>query len=183
MFIYNFKVNGSKAFKIFFISIFILLLIIIGVVIYKVFDGSKNNLNSSKCLPQASINHIKANNYTNILKAVHDAPDNYIGTKIKFTGYIYRVSDLKNNQFVLARDMIISSSNQTVVVGFLCETDKTTDIKDDTWVDLTGTITKGNYHGVMPIVKVTGIHEVSKPTSDEYVYPPDETYIPTDNMI
>ena len=67
MFIYNFKVNGSKAFKIFFISIFILLLIIIGIVIYKVFDGSKNSLNSSKCLPQVSINPIKANNYTNIL--------------------------------------------------------------------------------------------------------------------
>lgn len=183
MFIYNFKVNGSKAFKIFFISIFILLLIIIGIVIYKVFDGSKNSLNSSKCLPQVSINPIKANNYTNILKAVHDAPNNYIGTQIKFTGYIYRVLDLKNNQFVLARDMIISSSNQTVVVGFLCETEKPTDIKDDTWVDLTGTITKGDYHGVMPIVKVTDIHEVSKPTSDEYVYPPDETYIPTDNMI
>ena len=36
-------------------------------------------------------------------------------------GIVYRVSDLKENQFVLARDMIISSNRQYVVVGFfLC---------------------------------------------------------------
>ena len=42
-----------------------------------------------------------------------------------------------------------------------------------------GKITKGNYHGDMPIVKITKIEETSKP-NDEYVYPPSDTYIPTE---
>lgn len=37
---------------------------------------------------------------------------------------------------------------------------------------------KGDYHGDMPIVKITNINKTNKP-NDEYVYPPDESYIPT----
>ena len=125
---------------------------------------------------------IKASNYTNILKATHENINNYVGVKIHFTGYVYRVLDLKDNQFVLARDMIISSNYQAVVVGFLCEYDKAKNFNDDTWVEITGEITKGDYHGDMPIVKITNIQETNKP-SEEYVYPPDESYIPTEGIL
>ena len=53
-------------------------------------------------------------------KAVHDNLDNYIGQQISFSGYVYRISDFESNQFVLARNMIISSDFQTLIVGFLC---------------------------------------------------------------
>ena len=95
---------------------------------------------------------------------------------------MYRVLDLKENQFVLARDMIISSDYQSVIVGFLCEYDKAKDFQDNTWIEITGEITKGNYHGDMPIVKITNINKVNKP-NDEYVYPPDENYIPTSGIV
>lgn len=52
---------------------------------------------------------------------------------------------------------------------------------DNTWVELEGSITKGNYHGDMPIVEVTSIKKIDKP-NDEYVYPPDENYIPTSSL-
>ena len=78
--------------------------------------------------------------------------------------------------------MIISSNNQAVVVGFLCEYENAKDLKDDTWVTITGEITKGEYHGDMPIVKVLELTETTRPT-EEYVYPPDESYIPTDGVI
>ena len=39
----------------------------------------------------------------------HENIDDYVGKKLCFTGYVYRVLDLQDNQFVLARDMIISS--------------------------------------------------------------------------
>ena len=107
---------------------------------------------------------------------------NYIGVKIHFTGYVYRVLDLKDNQFVLARDMIISSNYQAVVVGFLCEYDKAKNFNNDTWVEITGEIIKGDYHGDMPIIKITNIKKTNKP-SEEYVYPPDESYIPTEGML
>ena len=113
---------------------------------------------------------------------IHENIDNYVGIKINFTGYVYRVLDLTDNQFVLARDMIISSDFQTVIVGFLCEFEKAKDYKDNTWVEVTGEITKGDYHGDMPIIKVTNMKQVDKP-NEEFVYPPDESYIPTSGIL
>ena len=115
MFIYNIKINNNKIFKIFFITVIILLICIVSIVIFRVFNGaSKNHKNSE-------VYQISATNYTNILKAVHDDIDSYVGVKFHFSGYVYRLLDFNENQFVLARNMVISSNFQTVVVGFLCE--------------------------------------------------------------
>ena len=162
MFVYNVKINGSKTFK------FIFALMIIFLI--------------SSCIPQNRVNKITANNYSNVLKAVHENIDDYVGTKINFTGYVYRVLDLKENQFILARDMIISSDFQSVIVGFLCEYDKALEYEDNSWIEITGEIIKGDYHGDMPIVKITSINKTNKP-NDEYVYPPDESYIPTAGIL
>ena len=177
MFVFNVKVNGSKIFKTFFICMFIILLIILSIVIFRIFSGSKNSNNVNN-----KVHTISANNYTNVLKAVHENIDKYVGVEISFTGYVYRVLDLEDNQFVLARDMIISSNFQSVIVGFLCECENAKNYSDNTWVNITGKITKGNYHGDMPVVKITKIENVNKP-NDEYVYPPNETYIPTDGIV
>lgn len=182
MFVFNFKVNGNKLFKTFIICSIVLLFIIVCIVIFRIISGARNSPNNSTCLPQNKVNTISTGNYTNVLKAVHDNIDNYVGVQINFTGYIYRVLDLKENQFVLARDMIISSDFQSVIVGFLCEYEKANEFSNNTWVEITGQIYKGNYHGDIPIVKVTKMNEVNKP-NDEYVYPPDETYIPTDGVV
>ena len=172
MFVYNVKINGSKTFKYFFIAIVILVVIIVGIVSFKVFHGANNAKENSSCLPQNKVTTLSTTNYTNILKTVHENIDDYVGVKIHFTGYVYRVLDLNENQFILAR----------VVVGFLCEYENSKDFKDETWVELTGTITKGNYHGDMPIVNVTDIKTVDRP-NDEFVYPPDDSYIPTSGVL
>ena len=183
MFVFNVKVNGSKLFKYFFIGVIILLIIIMCIVMYRVFSGANDSTRGLSCIPQNNISKISSKNYTNILKTVHDDIDSYVGKKICFTGYVYRVYDLQENQFVLARDMIINSKSQTVVVGFLCEYDSAKDFANDSWVEITGEITKGSYHGDMPIVKIYDIKIVDKPTTDEYVYPPDESYIPTAGVL
>lgn len=182
MFVYNIKINGSKTFKYFFIGVTILVIIIVGIVSFRIFHGANHIKEKSSCLPQNGIAQLSSTNYTNILKTVHENIDTYVGMQINFTGYIYRVLDLKENQFILARDMIISSDFQSVVVGFLCEYDTAKDLKNDTWVELTGKIEKGEYHGDMPIIKVMDIKETTKP-NDEFVYPPDESYIPTSNVL
>ena len=102
--------------------------------------------------------------------------------KIKFIGYVYRVFDFTDSQFVLARNMIINSENQAVVVGFLCDYENAKNLKNNSWVEITGTITKGNYHGDIPIVEINEINYVDSP-SDEFVYPPDENYIPTSGLL
>lgn len=182
MFIYHVKVNGSKLFKTFFIAILLLILVIVSIVSFQVFHGAYQSNKDSSCMPPNDVSKLSATNYTNVLKTVHENIDDYVGLKINFTGYIYRVFDLSENQFILARDMVISSDFQTLVVGFLCEWEKAKDFENETWVELTGEITKGNYHGDMPILKVTDMKRIAKP-NEEFVYPPDETYIPTSNLL
>ena len=181
MFIYNFKINGNKTFKIFFSFVVILLVVITIIVTYRVFSGANNSFKINDNI-KTDICEIKPNNYTNILKTVHENIDDYVGIKIKFSGYVYRVLDLEDNQFILARDMIVSSNYKSVIVGFLCSMDNAVQYENDTWVSITGEITKGNYHGDMPIVKITDITTIDKP-NEEFVYPPDDSYIPTSGVL
>ena len=150
---------------------------------YRVFSGANNSSKSNSCIPQSGVSQISPKNYTNILKSVHENIDSYVGKKICFTGYVYRVLDLQDNQFVLARDMIVNSNSQTVVVGFLCEYDESKNFDDNTWVQVTGEIFRGDYHGDMPIIKITDMKSVDKPSQEEYVYPPDDSYIPTAGLL
>lgn len=181
MFIYNFKISGSKIFKFFAITVSIIVTIFFILSIYRIFFGAKTNPTYDDYMA-STVSPIDPKNYTNILKSVHENVDAYVGTKFKFSGYVYRAIDFNDNQFVLARDMVISSDYQTLIVGFLCESEKIVNIKDNTWIEITGTIQKGDYHGDIAIVKVTDLKEAEKPI-DEYVYPPDDTYIPTNGII
>ena len=79
--------------------------------------------------------------------------------------------------------MIISSDFQTVVVGFLCHCDIAKNYEDGTWVEITGTITKGDYYGEIPIIEIENINKIDKPTDNEYVYPPDDSFIATSTVL
>lgn len=177
MFVYNFKVDKQKIKKYGIICGIVIAAIIIIIVCYNMLSNNYIFKVNDE-IAQKDVNEISAQNYANVLKSVHDNLDTYVGQKIKFTGYVYRVYDFNSNQFVLARNMIISSDFQTVVVGFLCESHETCNYENGTWIEIEGEITKGNYHGEIPVIKVTKINNADKP-SDEYVYPPDDTYIPT----
>lgn len=133
-------------------------------------------------MSSSDVYQITPNNYTNILNSVHNDIDTYLGQRISFSGYVYRVYDLKDTEFVLARDMIVSSDFQTVVVGFLCSLDNANEFTNGTWVQITGKITKGYYHGDIPVIEIENIKNVDKP-KDELVYPPDNLYIPTSTLL
>lgn len=176
MFVYNLKINGIKAFRTIIIPIVIIALIILCVSLYNFYYKSKFILNDS--LPSNSVATIEANEYISILKQVYDDIDTYIGQSINFTGYVYKINDFNDSEFVLARDMLINSDSQSVVVGFLCSYDKANDFKAGTWVNVTGEIIKGYYHNEIPVIDITKIEETQEP-EDAFVYPPDGTYIPT----
>ena len=183
MFIYNFKINGGMALKIIIVLLSIFMLIVFGISVYRIFFTSgKFEVNDR--LSANEITEIQPENYTNILQAVHEDLDSYVGMKIKFTGYVYRVIDFKENQFVLARDMFINEEqSQSVVVGFLAQYKDAKNFKDGEWVELTGVIEKGNYHNEeIPIIKVTELLPVTAP-ENSFVLPPSDTYIPTSGLL
>jgi len=179
MFIYNVKINGKAIVKILFVIIAIIITIYFVISAYKIYT---NSFKVKDKLQESDVMYLTAENYTNVLKAVHDDIDSYIGKKICFNGYVYRCIDFKETEFVLARDMIISSDMQTLIVGFLCDSKKAKDFANDSWVELTGEITLGEYHGNMPIIEVKEIKQISKPENDIYVYPPNDNYVPTSNI-
>ena len=185
---YNLKLNGKKIIIIIFLIIFIIMFLIIGFGIYNLFFKEDKNptfneiVTLDDSIMSNSVFEITPENYTTILQTVTDNLDNYIGLKIHFTGYVYRLLDFEENQFVLARNMKVNpNSNQTLVVGFLCFYDKANNFDDSTWVDVTGEIVKGDYYGDIPEIKVLEMFECDIP-EQKTVLPPDNTYIPTSNM-
>lgn len=183
MFICNFKINGAAALKAIIVVLSIFMLVVFGISIYKIFFSSGKFIINDK-INTTEITKIQPENYTNILKAVHDDPDSYIGIKINFTGYIYRVIDFKDEQFVLARNMFVNESKtQSVVVGFLCEFKNASNIPDGTWVNVVGIIEMGKYHNEqIPFIKVIEIEETTEP-ENSFVMPPSNDYVPTSGML
>lgn len=181
MFICNIKVNGKLCFKILMIIMGLIVLAIFILSVYKLFGAQKEVMNVKDELIHSDVTEIMPNDYTNVLKAVHEDLGSYTGKDIKLSGYVYRVVDFSDNQFVLARNMLVDS--QTYVVGFLSKYDKIKDFTDGTWVEIIGTISKGEYHKKeIPILEVKELKQVQKP-QDDLVPPPNNTYIPTSSIL
>lgn len=181
MIIYNVKLNKKLIFK-FVLAIMLIICITLGIIgVYNIIQ----NINQNKeynliddSIPSSEYAKITKENYTNILKQVHNNIDTYLGQKIEFSGYVYRVSGFNENQFVLARDMDIGN-HQTLIVGFLCTCDNAPDFATYTWVNIKGEITKGIYNNTdTPIIKITTIESTSKPENATVPLPDDE-YVPT----
>lgn len=175
MFVYNVKLNSKNIVKVSLILISIVIIFFFVISLYKILSSS---FKVDDDIPEPDVAYISTADYTNVLKSVYENVDVYLGQKISFTGYVFRCLDFSENQFVLARDMLVDGRSDALIVGFLCSSNDASSYQDGTWVEITGEITKGFYNGEIPIIKVTKIKQVDKP-ADEFTYPPDSTYIPT----
>lgn len=109
-------------------------------------------------------------NYTSILKESHENPYDYLGKRLITNGYVFRANDFKENQFVVARDMLVSET-ESRIVGFLCESDDIKNYESNEWIQIDGIFTIGDYHGAMPIIHVNKIDGITTP-NDVFVMPP-----------
>ena len=179
MIICNIKLNKRVIFKTG-LALMTILAVTVGILSIKnLLDSmlSKENNLIQDTIPSSEIAQIRSEDYTNILKAVHENLETYIGQKISFSGYVYRLNGFKENQFVLARDMDIGNK-QTLIVGFLCSYDKAKEFETYSWVTVTGEIIKGNYNGEIPILNIISIEKTNKPENPN-VSMPDSSYVPT----
>ena len=177
MFIYNFKLNKKAISRIFIgISLVIICLIVLYSV-YIIFFKSSETCDSN----QNEIIDLNETNYTNILKSANENIDSYVGSKVRITGYVYRLIDFDETQFVVARDMRFGENLQSLIVGFLCECKEASKFSDGTWVEVVGEIKKGRFNEELAVLDVVTIKETDKP-ANIFVNPPDKTYIPTKNI-
>lgn len=184
MFIFNIKLSKTKFFKVILAFMTIICISITCIGIYKIYTKSKNSeyeISKGNCMPSNEIAYLTDENYTNILKEVHENLDTYIGQKICYTGYVYRVPDIQPNQFILARDMQVGNSNHTVIVGFLCSSDVANNFDTYSWITVTGEIEKSYYYGDIPCIKITEITPATKP--ENCIIPePNDNFIQTSSI-
>ena len=115
---------------------------------------------------------IKMNNtnFTSILRDSHQDINKFIGKRITTSGYIFRCKDFAEENFVIARDMLISETEANIV-GFLCSYEFANDFENNEWVEATGRIILGDYHGPIPIIQIDSIHKITTP-NDAFVSMP-----------
>ena len=171
MFIHNFNLGKNKMSKVLIFIAVLLIILLLFFSIRSIYNSSKEEGKIAEEQGNNEIIEITSNDYTNFLKDCHANIDSYVGIKVKICGYVYRMPDFNNTQFVLSRTMVLNSANSGVVVGILTECKNAADFEDGEWVEVTGTISKGDYKGVMPILNVIDIN-LSQIPEDEYVYPP-----------
>ena len=177
MFIYNFKLNKSTITRAFICISLLFICLIIMYSVYIIFFQSTSTCDSI----QNEIIDLNETNYTNVLKSANEDIDSYVGKKVRVTGYVYRLIDFDETQFVIARDMRFNENSNSIIVGFLCENKMASNFSDGTWVEVVGTIKKGKFTDELAILDVTTIKETDKPVNI-FVNPPDKTYIPTTNI-
>lgn len=182
MVIFHMNLHHKIIIRMLFLIFFIGILFMFAIGIHRIFFQNDDQNQGTNCINSDEIRKINARDYTAILKEVHENMNSYLGKKIQFTGFVYRLNDFHDDQFVLGRYMLISSDYQAVVVGFLCELPNAKYYKDGCWIEIQGIIKKGDYHGEIPVIEITSIQEVETP-KEEFVLPPDESYIQTSQTL
>lgn len=150
MYICNLKLNIKK------ILTFCLVIAIAITLTLEIIDMNKND--------NAVYDYeLTSENFTEVLKDVHNNIDANIGKTIKLSGYVFTLPDFKQNNFVCGRDMMFGGEEK--VVGFLCEYNGNTKIAEAEWVEITGKIIKGYYMGDMPIIKIDSLNKITAPAN------------------
>ncbi|MGG7099045.1 TIGR03943 family putative permease subunit [Clostridium sardiniense] len=132
--------------------------------IYRITKNNKFDLNNKNDENKMVLN---SDNYSRLFQQLMQNPSSYKGEKIQTEGFIYKQKNFKNDEFVIAREVMTCCIADIQIAGPMCQYDKTVDLKENDWFRIEGTIDiKDN----MPIIKVEKLTSVIKPKS-EYIYP------------
>lgn len=102
-------------------------------------------------------------NYTSVLDDIHNNIDANVGKTVKLSGFVFRMPDFKENFIVCGRNTI--SNNEDKIAGFLCNYKDASKLIDNEWIEITGVITKGDYNGEMPIIKIGTVEKITAPAN------------------
>lgn len=155
MFVVNFKLNFKK------ILIFCVVVALFIATIIEFGTGENvNTVNSNISNYDFDFND---ENYISNLKTIHENIDQNLGKTVHLTGFVYKMDDFKENYIVCGRNTIVN--NEDKVAGILCDYKDANKLTENEWIEITGVISKGEYNGVMPIIKVGTIKKVTAPAN------------------
>ncbi|MDT3701195.1 MAG: TIGR03943 family protein [Thermincola sp.] len=129
-------------------------------------DNNTNNIQM-----QGGTIVINDNNYAYLVEDISYNMDSYLGQKVQLVGFVIKDKDFNGNMFVTARFCMSCCTADLQPLGLICQYDKGSELKKDTWIKITGQMKKLNFKGQkIAVVDVENVVKVDKP-KNEYVYP------------
>ncbi|WP_019636401.1 TIGR03943 family putative permease subunit [Paenibacillus fonticola] len=114
---------------------------------------------------------VKPEIYMEILSSIVTFKEHFIGKSIEISGFVYREPDLADDQLVIGRIAVQCCTADATPYGVLAEFVGASELKDDTWVKVKGTIGETEYNG-NTIIKIDVAESSMINVPDPpYIYP------------
>ena len=95
-----------------------------------------------------------------------DHVERYEGKTVKFKGMVLKPEEFPDNRFVPGRMAMTCCAQDMQFLGFACEYDKVSDLKEKDWVTVTAKVTKQyvpEYQGEGPVLIATSVEKTTEP--------------------
>ena len=111
-------------------------------------------------------------NYLEVMELIYNYPSEFIGKKISYEGFVYKTPDGEKEDNFLFRFGIINCVADSGVFGLLTHMPEGTNVKNDEWYKVEGTIQSDYYEPFkrdIPVVEVNTLTKIEAP-KNQYVY-------------
>ncbi|HFC9382825.1 TPA: TIGR03943 family protein [Enterococcus faecium] len=111
-------------------------------------------------------------NYLEVMELIYNYPSEFIGKKISYEGFVYKTPDGEKEDNFLFRFGIIHCVSDSGVFGLLTHMPEGTNVKNDKWYKVEGTIQSDYYEPFkrdIPVVEVNTLTKIEAP-KNQYVY-------------
>ena len=111
-------------------------------------------------------------NYLEVMELIYNYPSEFIGKKISYEGFVYKTPDGEKEDNFLFRFGIIHCVADSGVFGLLTHLPEGTNVKNDEWYKVEGTIQSDYYEPFkrdIPVVEVNTLTKIEAP-KNQYVY-------------
>lgn len=98
-----------------------------------------------------------------------DNPERYEGKTVQFVGMVLKPSDFPEGFFVPGRMAMTCCADDMAFLGYACEYDKASLLKDRQWVKVTAKVTKeyfADYGGEGPVLKALSVEQTRAPKEE-----------------
>lgn len=114
---------------------------------------------------------VDADNFLHSFDKLIENADKYEGQEIEITGFVYKDTTLKANEFMIGRFVMACCAADLQVIGIKCDSNNQETYDSNTWVKIKGKIkTETINYEVEPVIVVEHIEKDPNPKT-AYLYP------------
>ncbi|MEN6388990.1 MAG: TIGR03943 family protein [Syntrophomonas sp.] len=110
-------------------------------------------------------------NFVALVAQIYENPEKFVGKDISMLGFVVRDADFSFKQIGIVRYVITCCTADALPCGLLCEYENASNLKDGTWLEISGTIEMVKLRNTnFAAVKIKCVQTVREPQMP-YVYP------------